>query len=47
VAFPNIPVPKSSDGDVSLQFALRINQYQPLVILELGDPYAQLCQSGF
>jgi hypothetical protein len=42
VAFPNIPVPRSSDGDVSSRAAFKIRHISniTLAIPELGNSYA-------
>ena len=43
VAFPNLPVPKSSDGNVSSPFKSNsVNSF----LTELGYPVAELCQIG-
>jgi RNA polymerase-associated protein LEO1 len=50
VAFPNIPVPRSSDGDVNL---ISSSSYQNMVakwailFTELGYPHTELCHHRF
>lgn len=45
VAFPNIPVPKSSDGDVIIIFEEIV--FTTHAVAELGHQNAEFCQSRF